>query len=127
MSDITPPVALVTGGSRGIGRAVAARLLEQGYRVVIAARDEEHLRKSETELQRCYPGAFVYAIPTDVSDEAAVKALFQHIQRDEKRLDALVNAAGLLLEAPLAVQRIWISCFASMSSVAITAASMLHD
>jgi 3-oxoacyl-[acyl-carrier protein] reductase len=105
MTESVTPVALLTGGSRGIGHAVAIRLLEQGYRLVIAARDEDALHGCVAKLQGRYPGAAIRAVPTDVSDEGAVKALFQQIQREEKRLDALVNAAGILLEAPLAMTR----------------------
>ncbi|MCC6717358.1 MAG: SDR family oxidoreductase [Acetobacteraceae bacterium] len=81
--------ALVTGGGRGIGRAVAARLLTEGWRVVAAdiAADGP-------------PGA--RTVCADVGDEAAVTALIESVAATEGRLDALVCNAGFGITKPLA-------------------------
>ncbi len=81
-------VALVTGGARGIGRAVAARLERDGWRVVVADR----------EAAEGLPGRFVQA---DVADEAAVRALVEGIAGAEGRLDALVCNAGFMIRKPI--------------------------
>ncbi len=85
-----PPVALVTGGARGIGRGIALRLLEGGFRVVIADIDEEASRQLVTES-----AGEIAAIRTDVAAEESVKVLFEQINADFGRLDGLINNAGI--------------------------------
>jgi len=85
---VTPRVALVTGGARGIGAAIAARLSADGWRVVVADRDPA-------------PGP-ARAVAADVADEAAVSALLQGIEETEGRLDALVCNAGFMIRKPIA-------------------------
>lgn len=82
-------VALVTGGARGIGRAVAARLARDGFRVVIADRDAAQ----PDHPARC--------VQTDVADEAAVAALIESVRAMEGRLDALVSNAGFMIRKPM--------------------------
>ncbi|SDC80514.1 SDR family oxidoreductase [Belnapia rosea] len=81
-------VALVTGGARGIGRAVAARLERDGWQVVVADR----------EPTEGVPGRFVRV---DVADEAAVQALVEGIAGAEGRLDALICNAGFMIRKPI--------------------------
>ena len=81
--------ALVTGGGRGIGFAVAGRLLADGWRVVVADRDAEG-------------PAGCRSVVCDVSDEAAVGALVAGIAAGEGRLDGLVCNAGFGITKPLA-------------------------
>lgn len=81
-------VALVTGGGRGIGFAVAGRLLADGWRVVVADRDAAGPDGARSVI-------------CDVSDEAAVAALVSGIAAGEGRLDALVCNAGFGITRPL--------------------------
>ncbi|CAN7311587.1 SDR family oxidoreductase [Knoellia sp. LjRoot47] len=80
-----PPVALVTGGGTGIGAAVARRLVEDGYAVVVAGRRRDRLDAVVAQL-----GDAVTALELDVTDAAAVAAGVGGLER----LDVLVNNAG---------------------------------
>lgn len=89
-------VALVTGASRGLGRALAAALLERGWRVVIDARGAEALRRTAAELGHA---ARLTAIAGDVGDASHRAALVDAASR-AGRLDLLVNNAGTLGPSP---------------------------
>ncbi|CAG4887220.1 SDR family oxidoreductase [Paraburkholderia saeva] len=85
-------VALVTGAGSGIGRASAERLLQHGYRVVLAGRRQAPLDAlAEAAAQR---GEDALAVSCDVTDEASVAALFDAIRARYGRLDVLFNNAG---------------------------------
>ena len=86
--------AIVTGASRGLGRAAAIALLEQGANVVAAARSEDELKNLEAD----YPGPNqrqVLAVPCDMLDTAAVAALPGKALEAFGRLDIVVNNAGI--------------------------------
>jgi NAD(P)-dependent dehydrogenase (short-subunit alcohol dehydrogenase family) len=83
-------VALITGGARGIGAGIAARLTQDGWRVVIA--DREH------------PGAMperARSVRVDVADEGEVGALLAGLQAEEGQLDALICNAGFMIRKPI--------------------------
>jgi 3-oxoacyl-[acyl-carrier protein] reductase len=92
MFSLKDRVALVTGASQGIGRAVALALSCAGARVVIAARNGEKLQKLAEEIGT-QGGAF--AVQMDVSDAQAVKAGFRQAIEHFGRLDILVNNAAI--------------------------------
>ena len=81
--------AIVTGGSRGIGLAVARGLRAEGARVAIVARHEERLRAAAAEL-----GPEVLAVPADTTDDAAVRAMVEEVVGAWGGVDVLVNAAA---------------------------------
>lgn len=85
--------AIVTGGSRGIGRAIARALLSEGVDVVIAARDPDALRQAETALA-AEDGGRVRGIAVDTRDDTAVDALVAEAVNWLGGLDILVNAAA---------------------------------
>ena len=85
-------VALVTGGARGIGAAISARLAQDGWRVVVADRDA---------VGTAPPGGR-YAV-CDVANEASVAALLADVAAGEGRLDALVCNAGISIRKPIAL------------------------
>jgi NAD(P)-dependent dehydrogenase (short-subunit alcohol dehydrogenase family) len=86
-------IALVTGAGSGIGRATALALLREGYTVVLAGRRVEALQET---IARAGPnGARPLAVPTDVSDPASVRALFEKTKQSFGRLDLLFNNAGM--------------------------------
>ncbi|HEX9725736.1 MAG TPA: 3-oxoacyl-ACP reductase FabG [Vicinamibacteria bacterium] len=99
MPELEGRVALVTGGSRGIGRAVAARLAADGAKVVISARDEARVNRIAEELSA--HGSRVEALTMDVSDRESVEAGFETLLSREKELHILVNNAGITRDALL--------------------------
>src|SRR3954469_23344707 len=92
MLNLAGKVALVTGASRGIGRAIAARLAQQGATVVAAARGD-NARACADELSAA--GHTVEALSLDVTDSAAVEAAPADIVKRHGRLDILVSNAGI--------------------------------
>jgi NAD(P)-dependent dehydrogenase (short-subunit alcohol dehydrogenase family) len=95
----TPPLALVTGASRGLGRALAAGLAREGYDLILDARNAGDLHAAAAAIQAGARGA-VTAIPGDVTD-AAHRAALLGAARAAGRLDLLVNNAGTLGASPL--------------------------
>ncbi|MFQ5790965.1 MAG: 3-oxoacyl-ACP reductase FabG [Acidobacteriota bacterium] len=93
MAELEGKVALVTGGSRGIGLAVSEALSRQGARVVLTGRDGGRARQAAQELSA--GGRRVEGIAMDVADRSAVEAAVAKIVQQEKRVDILVNNAGV--------------------------------
>jgi NAD(P)-dependent dehydrogenase (short-subunit alcohol dehydrogenase family) len=91
-------VAVVTGGSRGLGLEIAQGLGEAGARVVVTARRQEWLGPAEAELRAA--GIDATALACDVSDEGAVTALAEAVRTRYGPADILVNAAGVSWGAP---------------------------
>jgi NAD(P)-dependent dehydrogenase (short-subunit alcohol dehydrogenase family) len=85
-----PRVALVTGGNRGLGRAISAGLCAAGHQVVLAARDGAVARTAAAEL-----GEQAIGVALDVTDEDSIR----HVQWCIREVDVLVNNAGVLLDA----------------------------
>jgi len=89
-------VAIVTGAGSGIGKAVALALLKEGYRVALAGRRQDRLEEAVGESGA---GSRALAIPTDVSNPEAVRALFSKTKETFGRLDLLFNNAGAFTPA----------------------------
>src|SRR6476469_2664447 len=89
----SPKVALVTGAGTGIGKAVALALMKEGYATVLAGRRADKLEETVSEGKST--GAKSLAVPTDVGDPAAIKALFARTKETFGRLDVLFNNAGI--------------------------------
>src|SRR5687767_6667201 len=85
-------VALVTGASRGIGRAIALGFAEAGADVAVAARSEGDLETLAKEIDTLGRKALV--VPTDVRDRDAIEQMFEKTIEEFGRLDILVNNAG---------------------------------
>jgi len=98
--NLNNKVALVTGGSRGIGRAICLALAEAGARVVInyrASKDEAENLRGEIEAA----GGEAVSCQADVADEKQVEALFKFVEQEFGRLDILVNNAGVIKDTLL--------------------------
>ncbi|MCD2518007.1 SDR family oxidoreductase [Massilia sp. G4R7] len=101
MNQDTRQVAIVTGASRGIGAAIAQRLAEDGYRIVVNyASNAAEAERVVAGLQAGGHGAV--AIKADVSKADEVRALFDGAEGAFGRVDVLVNNAGVLKTMPLA-------------------------
>ena len=94
MGRLENKIALITGGTSGIGFACAERFAEEGAAVIMASRGEERGEEAEASLRsQGYNASF---IPCDVSNRESVEALKQQVQERHGRLDILVNNAGVL-------------------------------
>ena len=91
--DLTGRVALVTGGSKGLGRTIAQALAAAGADVAIASRTQHELDIVAAEIVR--GGRQAFAVPADVTDENSVRALVQQVVGRLGRIDILVNNAGV--------------------------------
>lgn len=98
--SIKGKVALVTGGSRGIGEMIAAGFLAQGAKVYISSRKAEACQATAERLMADHGGECI-AIPADLSRLDGVTALAQALAARESKLDILVNNAGASWGAPL--------------------------
>ena len=94
MSDsLKGKIAVITGGSRGIGFAVAQVFTSHGCQVVITARDAAALNSAAAKLGGAEAG--VSAVPCDVTDAAQVEKLFAAVKKQHSRVDVLINNAGI--------------------------------
>jgi NAD(P)-dependent dehydrogenase (short-subunit alcohol dehydrogenase family) len=91
--ELKGKVALITGGSRGIGKAVAKQLAREGVSIAIAARDPAALETAAAEIAKD-TGAKIKGYTTDTGDDAAVKGLVAAVMKDFGRVDILVNCAA---------------------------------
>ena len=95
-------VAIVTGGSRGIGFAIAEALVKDGAAVVVTGLKKSRLDEAAAELGRAGDPSRAHGVVTDVRDRAAVDALVADTERRFGRVDVLVNNAGLGIFADVA-------------------------
>jgi len=92
-------VAIVTGAGRGIGHAIARALAREGATVVLAARNRQQLAATAAAVRES--GGSALAIPTDVTQDAAVEAMVEQTIAEQGRLDILVTAAGVASFGPV--------------------------
>lgn len=97
MSDEKKTIAMILGGSTGIGKEAARRLLQNGLDVVLVARNEERLVAAKRELSEL---GTVETISLDLYDEQAVDAFVEKIDQNERHIKYLVNSAGYFMPTP---------------------------
>jgi short-subunit dehydrogenase len=90
---------LVTGGSRGLGLALAREFAEKGANVVICARDEDELNRARRDLQKY--GVDVLAVQCDVTARSQVEGMIEGLTRHFGQIDILVNNAGTISVGPM--------------------------
>jgi 3-oxoacyl-[acyl-carrier protein] reductase len=86
-------VALITGGVKGIGRAIALALAERGWSVAVCYRSS-HRHAEELQAALLARGVRALALPSDVSRPEAAEALVRQVEQEWERIDALINCAG---------------------------------
>jgi len=101
--DLEGRVALVTGGSRGLGLVLARELARRGARVAICARDASELDRAVTDLET--RDAEVHAVPCDLADPEQIRAMVASVERRFGRVDVLVNNAGIIQVGPVDTMR----------------------
>jgi NAD(P)-dependent dehydrogenase (short-subunit alcohol dehydrogenase family) len=92
--DLTGKVALVTGGTSGLGRAIALALAQSGATVVVGSREESKVADTVAELRVISPGHDGRQL--DVGEPASIQPVFDAVMQEHGRLDILVNAAGTI-------------------------------
>ena len=90
---------VIFGGSRGLGLVMARELGAEGARIVLVARNEDHLERAEADLRD--RGIAVTAIPCDVRQRAQVDAAIERVIREHGTIDVLINDAGTIQVGPL--------------------------
>lgn len=97
----TPRVAVVTGGSRGIGRAVTRRLTADGFDVaIIYTADQDEAAATVREVEAA--GRTGLAIRADIADATAVRRAFEAVEDRFEGVDVVINSAGIMPLAPIA-------------------------
>src|SRR5207237_9045898 len=101
MTDTQVKVAIVTGASGGIGRAVALRLARDGFRVVLnEAGNAGHAEAAAAEIKAA--GGHAFTVQANVADAAAVERMFLETLGAFGRIDVVVNSAGIMPMGPIA-------------------------
>ena len=94
-------VAIITGGSRGIGYATAEKFIREGAAVIITASSAVSAQKAVEKLQNSYPQARITGISPDLTSLESVRSAFAQVQQQFGRIDILVNNAGVSESTPL--------------------------
>ena len=94
MGRLENKIAIITGGGRGIGKAITNRYLNEGATVILAELDEQS-GKNTSDSIGCH------FVKTDISHEDSVNSLFEYVKTKFSRLDILVNNAGILQDSTL--------------------------
>jgi NAD(P)-dependent dehydrogenase (short-subunit alcohol dehydrogenase family) len=122
MVSVRDKVTIITGASRGIGRATAQVFAAAGAKVALAARASAELEAVDAELRGL--GAEVLSIPTNVADRAAVEALVAQVYAQWGRIDIVINNAGVGIQGnidelpPDLVQQVFaVNCFGALSLI----------
>ena len=88
---------LVTGGTKGIGRAIIEKFAADGFHIITCARHEEDLKALKLDIERKFTFSKVFYRATDVSEPEALEAFITYVKSLNIRLDVLVNNAGVFI------------------------------
>src|SRR5512143_2207909 len=118
MAVLTPPVAVITGGNRGLGLETGRQLAQQGLGVVLTSRDPAQGQRAADRL--CAQGLTVVSYPLDVTEPASVATLAETLRQEVGPIEVLINNAGIALEgfnADVARRTLAVNCFGVMAVV----------
>jgi len=88
---------VITGASRGIGKAIAIAFIKKGWNLAICSLNKGSIQKAANELQSINPEAEIVAEAVDVREKASIFAFAQNIERKFSQIDVLVNNAGIFI------------------------------
>lgn len=89
--------ALITGATKGMGRAISLSLAHEGYHVIACARKQDDLLRLEKEIQEVNAGVKVYLRSCDFADPEQVRSLCVWLEREVEQVDVLINNVGLFV------------------------------
>lgn len=95
---------VVTGGSKGIGRAILEKFAAQGFDVATCARNEQELKELEVTLKKSFPQIQVFTFKADMADKAQVKSFTSFVAALKRNVDVLVNNAGYFLPGEIVTE-----------------------
>ena len=98
--DLTDRVAIVTGGSKGLGEAIAAGFASAGGNVVLVSRNQEEADATAKQIESDF-GKTAIGIEADVTSQSAVEKMTQQVLEKFGRIDILVNSAGVNIRGPI--------------------------
>ncbi len=92
---------LVTGGTKGIGRAVINQFAKEGFHIITCSRNENDLQKLKLEMEQDYTFTKVFFKEADLSDRLSLKSFVDYVNRLGVKIDVLVNNSGLFISGKL--------------------------
>lgn len=95
---------VITGGTKGIGRAVADKFASEGFDVALCARNKEDLAKAEEQIKKMRNGINVFTRSIDMSDKSQVNSFTDFIQGLKRPVDVLVNNAGYFIPGSISTE-----------------------
>lgn len=96
---------VVTGATKGIGRAIAERFAQEDFDVVICARKSDELEKLKTDFGTKYPSSKVYVQAADMADRKQIDTFVNFIRQIGRPVDVLVNNAGYFVPGSIATEK----------------------
>lgn len=96
---------VVTGGTKGIGRAIAVRFTREDFDVAICARKPDELEKLKREFGQHYPAARVYTLSADMADRKQIDSFVNFVTQIGQPVDVLVNNAGYFVPGSIATEK----------------------
>lgn len=97
---------LVTGGTKGIGRAIIQKFAAEGFHIITCSRHEEELAKLKLDIQQQYTFSKVFYRTADLSDPLALQSFLDYVKSLKVRIDVLVNNTGVFYPARFTRNRI---------------------
>lgn len=95
---------VVTGGTKGIGRAIVEHFLELGHHVAFNARNKKEVHDLSKDLSTKYPHQSIIGVSCDMAQKLEINTFYDQIQENFKHIDILINNAGLFMPSPMLIE-----------------------